>query len=159
MSPPTPLPMRPVPKPKKTVTFAPQTVTFEQPASSTAGWGFMEPPIEYVNVPATGLDKLLLTAAIIVPLAVWIWGIVKFHQCGSGWVMAGLKQLGVHVGVGVAYGAIVAAIVSLLSLWATPRATSDAGELLKPWGPKGIVIMHTFVAAVTFIIFKDRCRF
>lgn len=110
-------------------------------------------------VPPSGIDKLILTAAIIVPLAVWIWGIVKFHQCGSGWVVAALKQLGVHLGVGIGYTAIVAAIVGLLKLWTDARTAARTNELLMPWGPKGIVIMHAVVAAVTFIIFKDGCKY
>ena len=135
------------PFPKKTVTFAdPPMVEYD-------------PPVEYVEVPPTGLDKLLVTAAIIVPLAVWIWGIHKFHQCGSGWVVAALKQLGVHLGVLIGYGAIVAAIVGLLKLWTDERASDRAGEFLKPWGPKGVIIMHAVVAAATFIIFKDGCKY
>jgi hypothetical protein len=115
--------------------------------------------VTYVEDPPSGLDKLLLTAAIIVPLAVWVWGIVKFHQCGSGWIMAALKQLGVHIGVGIGYAAMVAAIVGLLKLWTDARTGDQTAEVLKPWGPKGVIIMHIFVALATFTIFKDGCRY
>ena len=114
----------------------------------------------YVEMPETRLDKLLLTAAMIVPLAVFIWGAIKFHACGSsGWVIAGLKQLGVHVGVGIGYGAVVAAFIGTLRLWSSARTTAEATDILKPWGAKGAIIMHVFVAVATFIIFRDSCRY
>ena len=115
--------------------------------------------VTYVTMPYTGLDKLLLTAALVVPIAVWIWGIHKFHQCGSGWIVAALKQLGVHFGVAIGYAAIVAVITGLLKLWTDGRTADRTYELLKPMGPKGVIIMHAVVAAVTFTIFKDGCKY
>jgi hypothetical protein len=114
----------------------------------------------YVEMPQTRLDKVLLTAAMIVPLAVFIWGAIKFHACGSsGWVIAGLKQLGVHVGVGIGYAAAVAAFIGTLRLWSSARTTAEATDILNPLGAKGAIIMHVFVAVATFIIFRDSCRY
>jgi hypothetical protein len=73
--------------------------------------------------------------------------------------VAALKQLGVHFGVLIGYAAIFAVIMSLLKLWADGRAADRTNELLRPTGPKGIIIMHAVVAAVTYAIFKDGCKY
>lgn len=113
----------------------------------------------YVQMPPAKNDRLLLTAAMLVPLAVFVWGALKFHACGSGWVVAGLKQLGVHFGAGIGYTALVAAVIGTLRLWSDDRTTGQATELLKPWGPKGAIIMHVGVAALTYAIFTDSCKY
>lgn len=104
-------------------------------------------------------NKLSLTISLVMSLSVWVWGILEFHKCGTGWLMSALKQLGVHIAAAVAYLAVVALLLALLDIWISKETSNRVGNFLNPLQDSGGIMMSCTVLLVTWLILKDGCRF
>ena len=100
--------------------------------------------------------KLAMTLVVVLGMGTWVWGSMKFHKCGSGWMVAILKQLGVTIAVSFGYGAVMFSIVQLIDIWNKKAAAKTARTVSEPV-VSGLTIAALLIA-VNLAIFRDKCR-
>lgn len=104
----------------------------------------------------TTMYKLGLTLVVVLGMGTWVWGSMRFHKCGSGWVMAILKQLGVSLAVSIGYFAAVASIVELIRIWNASSARKTASVMFDSL--TGGLTVAVLLIAVNIVIFREKCR-
>jgi hypothetical protein len=104
----------------------------------------------------SAMYKLAMTLVVVLGMGTWVWGSMKFHKCGSGWMVAILKQLGVTIAVSFGYGAAMFSIVQLIDIWNKKAAAKTARTVSEPV-VSGLTIA-TLLIAVNLAIFRDKCR-
>jgi hypothetical protein len=100
--------------------------------------------------------KLAMTLIVVLGMGTWVWGSMKFHKCGSGWVVAILKQLGVSFAVSIGYAAAVFSIVNLIRIW-NEKAGKKTGSTMSDPVVSGLTIAVLLIA-VNMAIFREKCR-
>lgn len=100
--------------------------------------------------------KLAMTLIVVLGMGTWVWGSMKFHKCGSGWLVAILKQMGVSLAVSFGYAAAAFSIVSLISIWNKKAATKTALTMYDPV-IYGLTVSGILIA-VNMAIFREKCR-
>ncbi len=104
----------------------------------------------------TTAQKLGWTAVLVLGMGTWVWGASKFHKCGSGWVVAFLKQFGVSVAVGLGYFLTVLMIVSTIHIWSERTANNTSNVVLEPLNYS--LTTTALLIAASLLIFRDKCR-
>lgn len=104
----------------------------------------------------SAIYKLAMTLVVVLGMGTWVWGSMKFHKCGSGWMVAILKQLGVTLAVSFGYGAVMFSIVQLIDIWNKKAAAKTARTVSEPV-VSGLTIAALLIA-VNLAIFRDKCR-
>jgi hypothetical protein len=97
-----------------------------------------------------------MTLIVVLGMGTWVWGSMKFHKCGSGWVVAVLKQMGVSIAVSLGYAAAAFSIVQLIDIWNRKAAAKTARAVYDPV-VSGLTISVLLIAA-NLAIFREKCR-
>ena len=100
--------------------------------------------------------KLAMTLIVVLGMGTWVWGSMKFHKCGSGWLIAILKQFGVTLAVSLGYLGATFSIVQLIEIWNIKAALKTTRAVKDPV-VSGLTIAVLLIA-VNIAVFREKCR-